>query len=61
MFYPPPSLPVGNKKYYKMLPLPKAAKGGAKNVGDSTTKAAILSTVYILVADFIIDVLFYIG
>lgn len=36
-------------------------KGGAKNVGESTTKSAIASTVYILVADLIIDVLFYMG
>lgn len=34
-------------------------RGGAKNVGESTTKSAILSTMYILVADLIIDVLFY--
>jgi len=33
--------------------------GGAKNVGDSTTKSAILCTVYLLVADLIIDFLFY--
>ena len=36
-------------------------RGGAKNVGESTTKSAIASTVYILVADLIIDVLFYMG
>ena len=36
-------------------------KGGAKEVGISTTKAAILSTVYMLVADFIINLLFYIS
>lgn len=36
-------------------------RGGAKNVGESTTKSAIYSTMYILVADLIIDVLFYIG
>lgn len=35
-------------------------KGGAKEVGISTTKAAILSTIYLLVADFIINLLFYI-
>ena len=35
-------------------------KGGAKEVGISTTKASILSTIYLLVADFIIDFLFYI-
>ncbi|MBQ8475506.1 ABC transporter permease [bacterium] len=34
-------------------------RGGAKNVGESTTKSAILCTVYILVADLIIGVLFY--
>ena len=34
-------------------------KGGAKNVGESTTKSAILCTVYILVADLIIGILFY--
>lgn len=36
-------------------------RGGAKNVGESTTKSAIASTVYILVADLIIDILFYMG
>lgn len=34
-------------------------KGGAKDVGNSTTKSAILCTVYILVADLIIGILFY--
>lgn len=34
-------------------------KGGAKDVGESTTKAAVLSTVYMLVADFIINLIFY--
>lgn len=34
-------------------------RGGAKNVGESTTKSAILCTVYILVADLIIGLLFY--
>lgn len=34
-------------------------KGGAKEVGISTTQAAIKSTVYMLVADFIINLLFY--
>jgi len=34
-------------------------KGGAKDVGISTTKAAVLSTVYMLVADFIINIIFY--
>ncbi len=36
-------------------------RGGAKNVGESTTKSAILCTIYILVADLIIDILFYMG
>lgn len=36
-------------------------RGGAKNVGESTTKSAIYSTIYILCADLIIDVLFYMG
>ena len=36
-------------------------RGGAKNVGESTTKASVLCTVYILVADLIIDILFYMG
>lgn len=35
-------------------------KGGAKEVGISTTQAAILSTIYMLVADFLINLLFYI-
>ncbi len=35
-------------------------KGGAKEVGVSTTQAAILSTVYMLVADFLINLMFYI-
>lgn len=34
-------------------------KGGAKDVGISTTKAAIKSTIYLLMADFIINILFY--
>ena len=34
--------------------------GGAKEVGTSTTKAAILSTVYMLAADFLINLVFYI-
>ena len=34
-------------------------QGGAKDVGESTTKAAVLSTVYMLVADFIINIIFY--
>ncbi|MBO8430567.1 ABC transporter permease [Spirochaetes bacterium] len=36
-------------------------KGGAKEVGTSTTQAAILSTIYILFADFIINLIFYIA
>ena len=36
-------------------------RGGAKNVGESTTKSAILCTVYILAADLIIGILFYMG
>ena len=34
-------------------------KGGAKEVGISTTKAAVRSTVYMLIADFIINLIFY--
>lgn len=34
-------------------------EGGAKNVGDSTTKSAILCTVYLLLADLLIGFLFY--
>jgi phospholipid/cholesterol/gamma-HCH transport system permease protein len=34
-------------------------KGGAKDVGVSTTKAAVLSTIYLLLADFIINIIFY--
>ncbi len=34
-------------------------KGGAKDVGNSTTQAAVLSTVYMLVADFVINLIFY--
>jgi phospholipid/cholesterol/gamma-HCH transport system permease protein len=34
-------------------------QGGAKNVGESTTKSAILCTVYLLVADLLIGFLFY--
>ena len=34
-------------------------KGGAKDVGESTTRAAVLSTVYMLIADFIINLIFY--
>ena len=33
--------------------------GGAKDVGESTTKAAVLSTVYMILADFIINLVFY--
>lgn len=36
-------------------------KGGAKNVGESTTKSSIICTIYILFADLIIDILFYMG
>ncbi len=36
-------------------------RGGAKEVGTSTTQAAILSTVYMLVADFLINLVFYIA
>ncbi len=35
-------------------------RGGAKNVGISTTKAAILSTVFLLVADLLITFVFYV-
>ncbi len=34
-------------------------KGGAKEVGISTTQAAIKSTVYMLIADFLINFVFY--
>lgn len=34
-------------------------KGGAKEVGESTTQAAIISTVYLLIADFAINLVFY--
>jgi len=33
--------------------------GGAKNVGDSTTKSAILCTIYLLLADLLMGFLFY--
>ncbi len=36
-------------------------KGGAKEVGLSTTQAAILSTLYMLIADFLINLVFYIA
>ena len=36
-------------------------KGGAKEVGVSTTQAAILSTVFMLVADFLVNLVFYIA
>ena len=36
-------------------------KGGAKEVGISTTKAAILSTLFMLIADFLINLAFYIA
>lgn len=35
-------------------------RGGAKEVGISTTQAAILSTIYMLIADFLINLVFYI-
>ena len=35
--------------------------GGAKEVGYSTTQAAILSTIYMLMADFLINLIFYIS
>lgn len=35
--------------------------GGAKEVGTSTTQAAILSTIYMLAADFLINLVFYIA
>ena len=34
-------------------------QGGAKDVGISTTKAAVLSTVYMLMADFVINIIYY--
>ena len=34
-------------------------KGGAKDVGISTTQAAIKSTIYMLIADFLINLVFY--
>lgn len=36
-------------------------KGGAKEVGTSTTQAAILSTIYMLITDFLINLVFYIA
>lgn len=33
--------------------------GGAKDVGTSTTQSAIKSTIYLLVADFLINIVFY--
>lgn len=36
-------------------------KGGAKEVGVSTTLAAIKSTVYLLIADVLINLVFYVG
>ncbi len=35
-------------------------RGGAKEVGISTTQAAILSTIYMLIADFLVNLVFYI-
>jgi len=34
-------------------------QGGAKEVGNSTTQAAIKSTIYMLIADFIINLIYY--
>lgn len=34
-------------------------KGGAKEVGTSTTQAAIKSTIYMLIADFVINLIYY--
>lgn len=34
-------------------------KGGAREVGTSTTQAAIKSTIYMLIADFIINLIYY--
>ena len=34
-------------------------RGGAKDVGISTTRAAVLSTVYMLMADFVINIIYY--
>ncbi len=34
-------------------------KGGAKEVGISTTQAAIKSTIYMLIADFVINLIYY--
>lgn len=34
-------------------------KGGAKDVGISTTKSAIKSTIYLLIADFILNIIYY--
>ena len=36
-------------------------RGGAKEVGISTTQAAILSTIYMLIADFLVNLVFYIN
>ena len=36
-------------------------KGGAKEVGISTTQASTLSTIYMLIADFLINLVFYIA
>ena len=36
-------------------------KGGAKEVGISTTQAAIKSTVFLLIADLLINLIFYVG
>ncbi|MBP7211556.1 ABC transporter permease [bacterium] len=34
--------------------------GGAKEVGTATTQAAIKSTIYMIIVDFIIDIIFYV-
>lgn len=36
-----------------------STQGGAKEVGTSTTQAAIKSTIYMLIADFIINLIYY--
>lgn len=38
-----------------------STKGGAKEVGTSTTQAAIKSTIYMLIADFLINLVFYLN
>ncbi len=36
-----------------------STRGGAKDVGISTTQAAIKSTIYMLITDFIVNIIFY--